>query len=183
MWVPPVINWNELRNLDRVIAGMGVAVGEVPKNPLASLMTDWMGVTNTVYAITDIPAEVDKTLDALAQSHWEGHLLACQSPPRFFSFNDNISVDNIGSYFRDYASDYYRKGTNALHDSGKFVYLHTDGTLRGLLPMVESAGFDAFEAFTPQPVGDVPVENLRDGLGERFIFWGRSPRRNAFAYV
>ena len=54
--------------------------------------------------------------------------------------------------------------------------MHLDGTVRGLLPKLAAAGFDAVEALTPQPAGDLAPAEMRR-LADRFdlILWGGVP--------
>ena len=54
--------------------------------------------------------------------------------------------------------------------------VHLDGTLKGLLPRLAANGFDAIEALTPQPAGDLDVEVLRAcANNQRVILWGGIP--------
>ena len=63
-----------------------------------------------------------------------------------------------------------------LHAVGTAAAVHLDGTIRGLLPKLAAAGFDSVEALTPQPVGDVAIEDLRALAGNpRTILWGGIP--------
>ena len=45
-----------------------------------------------------------------------------------------------------------------LHAAGVRAAVHLDGTLKGLLPKLAATGIDAIEAITPQPVGDLSLE-------------------------
>jgi hypothetical protein len=48
--------------------------------------------------------------------------------------------------------------------------------VRGLLPKLAATGIDAIEALTPQPVGDVAVEEMRRLAGSStVILWGGLP--------
>ena len=48
--------------------------------------------------------------------------------------------------------------------------------VRGLLPKLAAAGFDAVESITPAPVGDVTVEETRSVAGsESLVLWGGMP--------
>ena len=48
--------------------------------------------------------------------------------------------------------------------------------MRGLLPKLAAAGFDAIEAITPKPGGDLEVEEICDLAGDSpVILWGGVP--------
>ena len=54
--------------------------------------------------------------------------------------------------------------------------VHLDGTVRGLLPQLIATGFDAIEALTPKPGGDLEIEEIRDLAGDSpVILWGGVP--------
>ena len=54
--------------------------------------------------------------------------------------------------------------------------VHLDGTVKGLLPKLVRAGFDAIEAITPRPAGDLEIEEIRDlAGGGPVILWGGVP--------
>jgi hypothetical protein len=76
---------------------------------------------------------------------------------------------------KKYNSEYYTKRINQLHEAGKYVSIHIDGTLRGCFELLEEAGFDAAEAVTPAPVGDILLEDLRKHSGSKMIIWGGLP--------
>jgi hypothetical protein len=51
-----------------------------------------------------------------------------------------------------------------------------DGTLKGLLREEASTGIDVIEAMTPDPVGDVPIEQWEELAGNpETILWGGIP--------
>ena len=54
--------------------------------------------------------------------------------------------------------------------------VHLDGTVKGLLPKLAAVGFDAIEAVTPVPAGDVPIEEMRKlANNDNVILWGGMP--------
>ena len=71
---------------------------------------------------------------------------------------------------------FYRSRLEKLHTAGVKCAVHLDGTVRGLLPKLAEVGFDAIEAVTPQPAGDVAVEEMRDiAQNDQVILWGGVP--------
>jgi sugar phosphate isomerase/epimerase len=51
-----------------------------------------------------------------------------------------------------------------IHKAGKFTLTHWDGDVKALLPYARDLGFDAIEAITPVPQGDVTLEEMKDAL-------------------
>ncbi|MCP4754730.1 MAG: hypothetical protein GY866_27940 [Proteobacteria bacterium] len=81
----------------------------------------------------------------------------------------------MGGLFKRYSTPYYMKRAKQLHKAGKYLGVHLDGTLRGLITTVADTGLDYIEAITPAPVGDVPVEELFSLVGDKTILWGGVP--------
>ncbi len=65
---------------------------------------------------------------------------------------------------------------SVLHEVGTRCAVHLDRSVRGILSKVVEAGFDAVEALTPQPGGDLPEESMREEFGSDTVFlWGGVP--------
>ena len=47
-----------------------------------------------------------------------------------------------------------------------------DGSLKDLLPYFSNLPFDGLEALTPQPQGDVSLEELKDAIGDKIFLDG-----------
>lgn len=70
----------------------------------------------------------------------------------------------------------YRRRLDRLHAAGIRCAVHLDGAVRGLLPKLAAVGFDAIEAVTAEPCGDVSVDEMRTLAGnDRVILWGGVP--------
>jgi hypothetical protein len=68
--------------------------------------------------------------------------------------------------------EYYNKRVRQLHRAGKFCHIHIDGAIRPLLPLLHLVEFDGIEAATPKPQGDVEIDELKEGLGDKILLDG-----------
>jgi uroporphyrinogen decarboxylase len=59
--------------------------------------------------------------------------------------------------------------------------LHCDGAVRQLLPTIREIGFEVFNPVQPGVPGHSPKE-LKDELGDQFIFWGAIDQQNLLPY-
>jgi hypothetical protein len=146
-----------------------------PRSPVSQMLAQWTGATNLSYLLADAREETELTLDCLgrsADSAFEA-ILGCDTP--FVEFGDNLTGEVVTRLFERYQFDYYVRRAEQLHAAGKKVGTHIDGTLQGIVPLVVRTGFDFIESFTPQPVGDVAVEALRDLAGPEIILFGGMP--------
>jgi len=88
---------------------------------------------------------------------------------------DNLTAETVGGLFKRYGAPYYMKRLEHLHAAGKYVGVHLDGTMGGLITQLADTGLDFIEAITPAPVGDVSVEDLFSLVKEKTILWGGVP--------
>lgn len=154
----------------------GIPIAPLPRSPLSALIVDWMGIEAFAYAQIDEPSEIQKTLDCIDEVNNQAFQIIIQSPAEIFHFCDNLSGTNYSSFFPRYAANYYTRRFFQLHQAGKKAAVHIDGTLKGILHQVAATGADALEALTPDPVGDVSVEDLRkESQSENIILWGGFP--------
>ncbi len=50
--------------------------------------------------------------------------------------------------------------------------MHLDGYFKSLLPLLSRMPFDGIEAMTPEPQGDVTLEQMRDHIGDKVVLDG-----------
>ena len=91
-------------------------------------------------------------------------------------FADNLTSETVGGFFEQYMADRYRRRLGKLHSANVKCAVHLDGTVGGLLPKVAGVGFDAIEALTPKPAGDMEVEQMRGAAeNDDVVLWGGVP--------
>jgi hypothetical protein len=159
-----------------LFSAWGLPATVIPRTPMARLLVLWMGVTETIYAIADEPSLVQRAVDAMAATDDPYYEIAGRSQAPVAYIGENLTGEVVSpALFERYYAPYYRRRTRQLHAAGKPLYIHLDGTMRGLLPLLRHTGVDCAQALTPAPVGDVPIEELRDLAGPGIILWGGVP--------
>lgn len=154
----------------------GVPCLGLPRSPLPALFTEWTGVQHGALLALDCPAKVAAALDLLEDQEAPVIEAVCQLAPPVVHFPDNLSSDNLTPFFDAHMAERYRRRIDRLHAAGIACAVHLDGAVRGLLPKLAAVGFDAIEAVTPAPCGDVTVDEMRALAGnDRVILWGGVP--------
>ena len=147
-----------------------------PRTPVPALIVEWCGIVATTYLSIDAPdlfAEVIEALNALQDPVYAA---LAEYSPVVVHFADNISGENVGSFWDRFMAPVYRRRLDRLHDAGIICVIHNDGTVGNILDRIAATGFDGAEALTPAPVGDVKVSELRALAGrDDFILWGMVP--------
>jgi uroporphyrinogen-III decarboxylase len=128
------------------------------------------------YALADAKEEVEGTLAAMTRAHDAASEIAVKSPAECLMIPENLSSESVGKrLYARYVQPHEARWTQRIREAGKYSFIHIDGTLRGLMREVSQAGFDVLEAVTPEPSGDIPVEELHKWAEPGVILWGGVP--------
>ena len=135
------------------------AIG-LPRSPLASFCYEWAGVENTVYLLMDCEKKVANLLRLMAEQETPILDAISDVAPPLVHFPDNLSSDNLAGLYDKYLAADHQRRIERLHAAGIRCAVHLDGTVRGLLHKLVQVGFDAIEALTPKPAGDLDVSEI-----------------------
>ena len=170
--------YQQYMEVDRLWGPAGYAVGLAPitGSPLQMMLTRWAGVSATLDLYMDHQEELETIWAAMQDADTPIFDILCDSPCELIEFPENLSSEITGKrFFEEYNAPYYRRRIDALHKAGKKVSIHNDGTLRGTFDLLGKCGFDAVEAVTPAPCGDIPLNRLRAEAGPGIVLWGGLP--------
>ncbi|MGB9717353.1 MAG: uroporphyrinogen decarboxylase family protein [Thermoproteota archaeon] len=171
---PEMYEW-QLRMM-RKWAGWGIVSSLPPRTPLMRMIVEWAGFSNTVKLQWMHREEFDETIQVMCEEDDPIYEAVLEAPAKYVYFGENLSSDMVSPrLFKTYLEPYYKKRTLELHAKGKRVYLHIDGGLRGLLPLLAQTGVDCAQSLTPAPAGDVDVKDFRKIAGENIVLWGGLP--------
>lgn len=167
--------FDSFKKTDALWGEHGIPVMMFGRSPLARLAVEWAGIANLSYLLADHRQDVEETLELIARKQDAIYDIICDSPAQIVEIGDNLTGETMGGLFKRYSTPYYVKRIKQLHAAGKYVGVHLDGTMRGLITELSDVGLDFIEAITPAPVGDVPVEELFTLVNEKTILWGGVP--------
>lgn len=143
------------------------------RSPIQRLIIEEMGFEQTIYFMTDHPELLDEYVEFATAADDAMYEVICNSPVAFLNLGENIDGFIVSPpLWRRHLIPYYRKRVEQLHRAGKYVSIHIDGVMKPLLPYLQACPFDAIEAATPLPQGDVTLEEIKAGLGEMILMDG-----------
>ncbi len=167
-------DWPQRRHLWETYRGLP-CIG-LPRSPLPAFLVEWAGVQNGSYLLTDYPAKCAETLRRMEDQEAPIIDAVCKLAPPLVHFPDNLSSDCMTSLYDDNLAGVHRRRIERLHAAGVQCAVHLDGTVKGLLPKLIRSGFDAIEALTPKPGGDLDVAEIRKLADPSpVILWGGVP--------
>jgi hypothetical protein len=166
--------WPERREMWKAHGGYP-CIG-LPRSPLAAIFVEWAGVESATYLIMDCPDKIDRLFRMMEEQESPVIEAVCRLAPPLVHFPDNLTSESLTGLYDRYMADGHQRRIERLHASGVKCAVHLDGTVRGLLPKLVRSGFDAIEALTPKPAGDVAFEDMRDlADSDTVILWGGVP--------
>ncbi|MBI2441090.1 MAG: hypothetical protein HYV35_06940, partial [Lentisphaerae bacterium] len=129
----------------------GVPCLGLPRSPLAAFMYEWAGQEHAIFFLTDhqnLLREIFHTMEEQEQPILQA---VCHLAPPVVHFPDNLASDIMTGFYDDFLLPIHTRRLERLHAAGVACAVHLDGSVRGLLPKLVQAGFDAVEALTPKP--------------------------------
>jgi hypothetical protein len=158
----------------RWIGDRGLPGFWVPKSPYQALAQQWMKLQDLVYAITDEPALVQGVMQAIDDSY-DGlyEEIITSGLVQVVNFGENLH-DSLFSptWFMRYLLPWYQKRAGQLRAGGIYTHVHLDGFFHSLLPVLKDLPFDGLEALTPEPQGDVTLDEMKEHMGDRILLDG-----------
>jgi len=155
------------------LGDLGLPTMYMPRVNIQDLYINTMGTQAAIYALQDWgDAAFRPYFRALDDLH-DQLIDVLNSRPEFeiINFGDNLHASTLSPrWFEEYVLPAYNRRCERLHQAGKFVHAHWDGDVRPLLRYARQTGLDGIEAITPQPQGDVTLEEVKEALGDT-LFW------------
>lgn len=148
----------------------------LPRSPLPSFIYEWAGLQQACYLLADCRDKTAAVLRLMEAQEEPVVAALCRLHPPLVHFPDNLSSANLAGYYDRWMAAAHARRLERLHAAGIRAAVHLDGTVRGLLPRLVRAGFDAVESLTPLPGGDLtPAEIACLAQGSPLILWGGVP--------
>ena len=151
---------------------LGLPTMYLPRPSIQDLYINTMGTQAAIYALHDWGMdEFGPYFRALEHLDCQLIDLLNELPQfEFINFGDNVDARTLSpSLFEEHVLPVYQRRTEHLHRGGKFAHTHWDGAVGPLLRFVDDTGLDGVEAITPEPQGDVTVEEVKEALGDKLF--------------
>jgi hypothetical protein len=158
---------------EEVLEGRGIAQAYYKRSPFMSCVLNYLGFETMVLFLKRYKQKTEEFMRFIGE--WEDKMydVLVDCPVKILNFGENIDANlSPPRYYRDYCIPYYNRRIKQLHDAGKYCHIHMDGSLKDLLPLIKETHFDGIEAATPEPQGDVTVEEIKEGLGDKVLLDG-----------
>lgn len=158
---------------DQEFGKRGVVQTFYARSPFQRLIVDYMGFENTILTLHRYPSKVEEFMRAIEEWDDKMYEVLLNSPIEILNLGENIDVHfDSPPLFEKYLLPYYEKRIDQIHQRGKFSSIHVDGSFKPLIPLLNESSFDALEALTPLPQGDVTLEEMKEAVGDKILMDG-----------
>jgi len=146
----------------------------VPKSPYFALAQEWFKYADFIYALADRPRDVEELMGIIDRSYDILYQqLTASEEVRILNFGENVAMAYLSPrYYEQYVGPWYTARAGQLRRASIFTHIHIDGYFRGLLPYLADMPFDGLEALTPEPQGDVTIEEIKAHIGDKILLDG-----------
>lgn len=169
-------NWDLYHAWQASLGDLAYPYAQLPYSGSGYLMSRYMGVEATVYAVQDRPEQVRRLVSAVNMCNLRLLDALLDGPFETLLISDNFdSSVQTKDYFDAYARDYYTEVARRLHARGKFLAVHVDGESRGVLGWLAECGVDCADALTPHPMFALTPAQMRSEAGDGLVLSGGIP--------
>ena len=155
---------------ERNLGGDGIVFVWAGRSPLQKLQIGLMGYRTFAIAVHRHRREFERLMRVLEKKTEERYRIMADSPAEIINGTDNINSQIVSPpLFEQYIVPFYNRQSRLLHKKGKIIEDHMDGRLRHLKDHIARMDLDAIEAFTPPPMGDLPLAEARSAWKGKII--------------
>ncbi|MGQ9514984.1 MAG: uroporphyrinogen decarboxylase family protein [Thermoproteota archaeon] len=164
-------DYDSYRQLEDELGSDGVIMSGIGYTPLMEMIINQMGFKTFAMMSIRHPEAIEDLVEALGKKQVELLKIIADSPVKIVSLGDNIDGVFVSpSLFEKYCLPYYNKYAELLKERGKVVMSHMDGRLRVLRKLIAMTKLDVIEAFTPPPMGDLPLREAKEEWKDKIIW-------------
>jgi len=167
--------YEALRDFQGYLGEDGIVVTSLPHSPFQMMLIDWVGPARFYMDYARHRDKVEALYRALVENYRLMYSLAADAPVEYVGYGDNIDGVLVSPrLFERYYAPNYDELADIVHGQGKVLGCHMDGRLRVLAEAIARTKLDVIEAFTPPPMGDLPVEEALS-LWKDKVLWVNYP--------
>ncbi len=143
------------------------------RTPVQGLFIEHMGFEPTILALTDHGERIRQYVQIAGKADDAMYEVICTCPVPICNLGENIDANlDPPPVWREHLAPWYRKRTEQLRAAGKYTHIHVDGAMKPILTHMQDCAWDGIEAATPEPQGDVTLEEIKEALGDLVLLDG-----------
>lgn len=163
-------DYDRFREASKFLGEEGIVMAGTGKSPFQSIIYDWMGHVRCFTEWNDHPQEFNRLYEIMFERQREVYQIASNSPAEIVWEGENVTgVLTSPWFFERFCVPFYNEMAEVVHQKGKIYGAHLDGQLRCLKELIAKTKLDFIDAFTPPPLGDLPMEEARASWPDKVL--------------
>jgi len=164
-------DYDNYKQAEEELGSDGIITGGIGYTPLMEIIINQMGFRTFALMLMKHPEAIEELVEAFDKKQIEVIRIIADSPVEIVSLGDNIDGVFVSpNLFEKYLLPYYNKYADILKEKRKIVMSHMDGRLRVLKNLIAKTKLDVIEAFTPPPMGDLPLREAKEAWKDKVIW-------------
>jgi len=141
-----------------------------PRAPFQQFLLFYMGYEQGVVALHKHTDAIENFLESAERIDDRFYEVFKDCPIEVVNFPDNVDGHfDPPPFMEDYLIPHWQQRTEELHAAGMHIDVHWDGSVKSILRYTHEVGVDGFEVLTPEPQGDVTIDEISQALGDNLI--------------
>lgn len=142
----------------------------IASSGFTDLIKHHSGLVDAFYLLYDYQDEVEAYLEACDRRDDRMLDAAFQLPCRIFNFGDHATDEfSPPPIMKKYLLPRWQRLSARMHEADRFIHSHWDGHSKTILPYLKDSGLDSVEALTPQPMGNISLEEIKAAVGDKMV--------------
>lgn len=172
------VYYDNLRDLgtDGILRDFALDYEAAPYGATRRYFGEINGLDRWIYAQMDHPDHFTALLEAQTRRDERRLALMADSPAEFLGLGWFEGIWGP-KQFKKFELPFYQKWVSELQSKGKICALHCDATknMKAYQDLIAQVGFKVIEAFTPPPVGELSLAEVRKAWGNDTVIWINFP--------
>ncbi len=165
-----IANQDAFKNASNAVGHRAEPTIFLSSSGFTELIKNHCGLLNTYYLLYDHRSLVEEYLEACDRRDDRMIDAALQLPCRIFNLGDHATNEfTPPPILKRYLIPRWQRISERLHKHGRFVHTHWDGNSALMLPYLLETGLDGVEALTPEPMGDMTLEQIKDAVKDKMV--------------
>jgi len=165
-----VPDYEPFLNAERNLGGDGIVMVWAGRSPLQKTQIEFMGYKTFAVALYRCLKELEHFLRVLDKKMDERYRVIAESPAEIINGTDNVNSEIVSpKLYEKFIVPFCKRQAQVLHRHGKILEDHLDGKLAWLKDLIAKTNLDVVEAFTPPPMGDLPLAEARSAWKGKVI--------------
>jgi len=164
-------NYKRFLNAEHWMDDDGLVSAGCERSPFHRILIEFTGFKNGIILLHRFPKEFEELRRVIEKKQDEIYGILADSPADIVLSWDNIDGVMISPrLFEKYYLQFYNRQARLLHKKGKTYACHMDGRLGCLKDLIGQTELDVINAFTPPPMGDLPISVARATWKDKVIW-------------